>query len=256
MPKLQGLALKAATPAGSGISLTCGFCRDGHHQHCPRAVANGERKIWPCACDDPDCGGGSILRCLTCKNERPGEVSPAMWQCVDPDACAVRVEKRLAANPAMQMIREITPMPTKSAAKKTASATAKPKRSREPKPCTCSAECTSTTGGTFAPGHDARLVKEQVAAVIDARGTVKAKQLAVKAIRTAGGSDALVAKFEKNLALAQARAATGQESRAAKKAAAGPKPAAKKAAAKKATSEKAAPAEVDTPSVDEDDDDF
>lgn len=249
MPKLSLAAKAAATPA-STKPITCGFCSTGNHENCPRAVANGERprRVWPCACAEPGCGGGAILRCLTCKTETPGEVSPATWECLDPEACSVRVTKRLAANPAFQQIKEIA-MPN-AAKKVTAVAKVRSKPVKEPRDCGCGCDG-QTGGGTFLPGHDARFVKNLVAEVASKRYTATAKKAAVRTMREAGASDTLIAKFEKNVATAEARGDTG----AAK--AASPKPAAKKTAAKKATSGKAPAVEpVTVPDDAGDDEDF
>lgn len=258
MPKLSGVALVAATPAATK-AIKCGYCSTGQHGYCPRAVAQPAkmvgRKIWPCACDDPECGGGSILRCLDCKNERLGEVNPTDWMCVDRDACQAEQASRLANSLASLQIKEYV-MPTKTA--KAAVAKREPKAKAEPQPCACSDDCDSTTRGTFAPGHDARLVKFKVAEVIEAKHSARASLAAVKDAKARGASDVLIDKLERALALAKAKTATGtvgaadkRAATAAKKAAAGAKP-----AAKKATSGKASVAPVETPDSDEGDDDF
>lgn len=249
MPKLSAVALAAATArSDSRKGLTCGYCTSGHHKYCPRAVANeGRTKIWPCACDDPECGGGSILRCLTCKNERPGEVSPAMWECLDPEACAAQVQKNLARNPGYQQIREIT-MPKATAAKATAAKTAAKKAKAEPRDCAdgCGGQ---TSGGLFLPGHDAKLLSVKVAEVAEGRFTQATIKAVAGSMRELGCSDALLNKFSQRVTIAKDRAAkvaeaarTAPAKTAAAKTA---RPAAKKAAAKKAVAPAPTPEDDD-----------
>lgn len=251
MPKLKGLALEAASPVQTS-QIMCGFCRTGGHGSCPRAVANGERprKIWPCSCREPGCMGGGVLRCLDCKTEMAGEVSPSTWQCIDLDACRARQNRRLDANPVIQQLREFTTVPTigeTKPTKRTAKAAVANKPRREPRDCTCGCG-EQTGGGLFRPGHDARLVTTKVKEVGEARFTVAAKKAALKEFKDAGVSEALVAKYEKSLLLSEGRAKSQAAKPAAAKpaAAAGPKPAAKRAGKKAA-----APAPV----ADEPDDD-
>lgn len=249
--KLSRAALAAATARSDSVKqLTCEFCKNGAHQLCPRAVANSDRsKIWPCACRADGCGGGSVLRCLTCKNETPGEVSPAMWQCLDPEGCEVRVQKRLARNPGYQQIKEFV-MP-----RATAVAKATPKTKAKAEPRNCADGCGGkTSGGLFLPGHDAKLLSIKVAEVAEGRFTQTAIKSAVQSMRTLGASDKLLDKFSQRVTIAKDRAAKVAEANAAK--AAAPKPAAKKAAAKKTSPGKAASKPVSTPAPDVDDDDF
>lgn len=226
--KLGRDVLAAVTPRATK-ELTCGFCANGTHRFCPRAVANGDRaKIWPCACRVPECGGGSILRCLTCKHEGPGEVSPAMWTCLDPEACQVRVDKRLAANPGYQQIKEFT-MPKATAVAKATPRQSKPKA----EPRDCADGCGSKTGGgLFLPGHDAKLLSVKVKEVGAQKFTQAAIKAAAQDLRTRGASDTLINKFSQRVTIAKAKAAA-EATKPAKAAAAPVRPAAKKAAAKK-----------------------
>lgn len=240
-PRLATAAAALVSPA-TAAWLVCGFCKDGHHKYCPRAVKNGEARIWPCGCTDPDCRGGSILRCLTCKNETPGEISPAMWECLDPEACQVRVNKRLANNPAYQAIKESNRMPT-AAKKAVAKAATKPKA--EPRDCGCGCD-EQTGGGLFRPGHDARLVSTKVKEVGEGRFTVAAKKAALKEFRDIGASEKLVAKFERSVGLAELTAKSEKVGVRAPR----------KTAEKKSASGKVAKEPVPTPGPDDGDDDF
>lgn len=232
----------------------CGFCLNGSCRFCPRAVRGmgPTPKIWQCSCQRPECGGGSVLRCLDCKTETPGEIDPTLWACYDRDACKARIQKRMDANPALQLMREIK----ENAMAKAPVAPAKKTASRAPKePRLCLVTGLPTSGGLFKPGMDARYVSETVADVVNKRVTVVEAR---KKLNTDGVSDALKAKFEKALALARERNATGKTAQpgpaARKAAAAAVAPAVKESAAakRKRLAAEAAAAEAEDDEEDED----
>lgn len=199
----------------------CGFCRTGHHDHCPRAVTNGVRKIWVCRCTEPTCQGGAILRCLDCKYEpedqiaAADEISHVLWQCYDQAACQARREARTAANPTIQLIRQMEERAMPKARPQTGNVR-EMRPPRERKQGVCLVTGRPTSGGLFAPGMDARYVSLKVQEVLNgARVTEVRKQ-----IKADGVSEKLTAKFEKNLALAQERAKAEKEAEKAKKTAA------------------------------------
>lgn len=103
-------------------------------------------------------------------------------------------------------------------------AEAQAKKERAPKvekTGTCLVTGKPTKGGLFAPGQDAKYVSLKVAEVAGAKFTKKAKDTAVKAMKTDGVSEKLVAKFEKAVGLAEDRdvkaKAAAAEKAAAKK---------------------------------------
>lgn len=232
MVKIQDVALIEVKPLPQpGEPTKCGYCMTGNCEYCPKATRSmaSPPRIWPCSCET--CGGGSQLRCLDCKNTWPGEVNPATWSCLDPDACKNRSAARLAANPAVQhlnKLKENSSMATKTAPAKKAPAP------RKAGVCLVTGEPTS--GGLFKPGMDARYVSERVADVTSKRVTVIETR---KRLKADGVSEALIAKFEKSLGLARERLTQKATEKAAapaaaKKAAAPVQTAAQRRAAAKA----------------------
>lgn len=234
--------------------ILCGYCKTDAHQYCPRATRGmgPNPKIWPCPCDAPECGGGSRLRCLECKTEKPGRVDPKLWVCYDGVECNARVEARLAANPAVQLMREMkeTAM-ARANAIRPATKTAPSKRAAEPKAGVCLVTGKATSGGLFAPGMDARYVSQLITSVVEREISVVDAR---KQLKNDGVSNALIAKFEKGLALRREKATAAKTAPAAKKAAA---PAVKETAAqkRKRLAAAAAAAEPEEDEVEEDDED-
>lgn len=256
MPKLLDPTIAQVKPAKrEEQDVTCNFCKGDRHQYCPRAVANTARprKIWPCGCREESCGGGSVLRCLECKTETPGDVNPTTWSCLDPVACETRVQKRLDANPAYRTAieykeRNIMAKATVLGGAAKAAAAKKAAAPKTPKAQTfCLVTGEATSGGLFKPGMDARYVATLVnEVVVDKSKTITEAR---KQLKEDGVSPALTAKFEKAVILRReslAKAKTEPTKAPAKKTVA------KRTAAKKAV----APVEPDEDDeTDEDDED-
>lgn len=180
-------------------ALVCGFCQSGNCNYCPRAVRNGDGRILPCSCSRPYCGG-QVVRCLSCKNENDGEVSPDDWRCIDREACALAVQARLDGNVHVQMVREVMRRVSENTATEAkADKAAKAKK----EPTFCAHGCGEQTGGgLFRPGHDAKYVAEKVRAVVDDKTTSADDVL--RAMSAAGMSETLQGKFAKSVDLAKA----------------------------------------------------
>lgn len=205
----------------------CGFCSDGNHDRCCRAIRNGIRGLWYCRCEVPGCGGEAVLSCVDCKKVHD-DVDPKTRMCIDQDACYARIETARHNNGSRfyEMGRIIKEN------KMTATAEKAETRAKKVKEADCTCGCGGKTkGGKFLPGHDARFVSQQVEKVLNK--TVKEAD-ARKA--TAAASDSLGAKFDKSLALAQDRLKKAAEAKAEKEKAKAEKAAeTKKAAATKVT---------------------
>lgn len=171
----------------------CQYCASGHHGSCPGAVRQekaGRQLLWLCKCPST---GHPGLHCLECKNDRPDELDPESWRCLDRWACEGRLETRRSNSRVYQQVL---------AAKRSAAVRRRAKRllhqsievnldedaaidrlhglldqihrpdkktraPRQPRvktrPCECCGE--PTKGGRFLPGHDARLVSALVARI-------------------------------------------------------------------------------------------
>lgn len=176
--------------------LVCGFCQSGNCNHCPRGVRNGNGSIIPCACSKPYCGG-QVIRCLECKNENEGEVSPDDWRCLDREACELAVRKRLDGNVHVQRVREVMRRVSEQTTVDKAE-----KAEKAPKKETFCIHCGERTGGgLFRPGHDAKYVATQVRAVVDEGSTTAEAVLAE--MRERGASETLQAKFTHSVELAR-----------------------------------------------------
>jgi hypothetical protein len=185
----------------------CGFCSSNNHEHCPRAVRNGNGAILPCNCPQSYCGG-KVTRCLACKNEEDGQVDPTTWSCIDRNACGATVQARLDRNPTIQLIREVERRvsdDTGTATKQKATATPK-----APTICVCGCEG-RTKGGKFLPGHDARFVKNLVAEALEGKRTDDA---IVRDMADRGTTEALQAKFTKSVGLARQEVTRKAEAKA------------------------------------------
>lgn len=177
--------------------LICGFCSSGHHNHCPRAIRNGNGSIVVCNCDQPYCGS-QVERCLDCKNETDGEVRN--WRCLDREACADTQRKKLDANPTIRLIREVEKRVTENAT--TEKAARQEKAPKEPTFCSCGCNG-ATRGGKFLPGHDARFVSQQVKAVL-AEGSSLTEDKVLEQMGEKGLTEKLQDKFTKSVKLARA----------------------------------------------------
>lgn len=244
----------------------CGFCNTGDHQHCPSATRGmGPKmgaKVWLCGCPFANCGG-KIVRCLECKNEAEGDIDPALRMCLDQLGCQARVTARLDSNPHVQDTQRFkeTAMARVAATKTAAAAT--PRVAKEKKSGVCLVTGEATSGGLFKPGMDARYVSERVAEVINKEVTVVEQR---KRIKADGVSEALQAKFEKNLGLAKDRVTKAKEEAKAAPAKKTAAPVAKKAAPaapketaaqrrKRLAAEEAAAAETEDEEVEDEDED-
>lgn len=219
----------------------CGFCRDRRHERCPHAIQNGVAKeakarprIWLCPCDRDGCGG-KVLSCVTCKRVH-NDVDPTERVCMDRDACQARINTIRANNPIYQQVKRIQEKHAMAKAENTT-----PREPAKPKTGTCKCGCDGATkGGNFLPGHDARLVSKTVESVITKSATEAQGRKVM-----APFSDALKAKFEKSLGLAQEKAAKQKAAAAEKAEAAKVKAAeAKSKGNKPAASATEAPADV------------
>lgn len=251
------LLAPALSPRITGFSR-CSYCKTGNHEYCPRVVlGNGPRdkaKMWKCDCDDPNCNTG-VLRCTDCKTETPGEVNPITWACFDLDICAARVATRLSNNPTIQLLRDIKGRQDMARATKTAAPAKKATAKRAvsaPRTGVCLVTGQVTKGGKFLPGMDARYVSQRVQEVIDKQVTVTDQRKRLKADEV---SDALVAKFEKSLALKRDAQAAERQAGTAKKAPAKKATPRKRAAAKPEPEPEDVDADLEYDEDDEDGDD-
>lgn len=180
--------------------MTCGFCATGHHNHCPRAVHNGNGSLVLCYCDQPYCGS-QVTRCLDCRNEADGEVG-SNWRCIDRDACADAQRKRLDANPYLRLVREVERRVTETQTTEKAE-----KQAKTPRPQTTCVHCGEPTkGGKFLPGHDAKYVAKRVEEVL-AEGSTLTEDAVLEQMGSRGLTETLQKKFSKSVSLARETAA-------------------------------------------------
>lgn len=202
--------------------MICGYCQSGNCNYCPRGVRNGNGRVVPCGCPKPYCGG-QVLRCLDCKNEGEGEISPDDWRCLDREACELAVQRRLDGNVHVQMVREVMKRVSENPGTET-----KPAAKKKEGNCIHCGE--STGGGLFRPGHDAKYVAENVRKIVDDKATTLEDVLAE--MKERGTTEALRDKLVGSVNLAR----TDRERRA-KTAADKAKADAEKAAAAQAAKE-------------------
>lgn len=170
----------------------CGFCSTGHHASCPGGVLNGNlTEVVRCACD---CERSALRRCFDCGTREQAEIDATTWRCVDRDACAAHIEKRLAASPVIQQIREI-----RDALNPTTESTPKAPQNRRATSKSSGAclHCGEPTkGGLFLPGHDAAYLSAAVK-------SVAARERTADEIREQwtgqGIGPGLMAKFEQRI---------------------------------------------------------
>lgn len=161
----------------------------------------------------------------------------------------------MKANPAYQIIDEIEETKMARVAAKTAEKA--PRAAAAPKTGVCLVTGEPTKGGLFKPGMDARYVSDRVKEVMDREVGVVAQR---KRLKADGVSEALQAKFEKQLGIAQEKASKAKEdakapaapvkAAAAKKAA----PAKKETAAQRKRREAAEAAAAEAEDADDEDD--
>lgn len=188
--------MRGSLPAPSYGKHICGYCATGAHEHCKRAIRNGNGSVHLCPCQDGHPGPAiQAIKCLECYNTDLDELDEKLWACWDVRLCASRIQDRLDANPDYQRIHQSYVNAAVTTAKERAE---RPARNRNPgRPssgqCLCCGE--KTGGGMFLPGHDARLV------------SIKAKEVeaganpleVLAAFKALGVSEKLYAKLERKL---------------------------------------------------------
>ena len=191
---------RAALPDPRPVQIRdgiCGFCANFlSHEHCRRAIRNGDGSILLCMCEDPVHADKPNPRCTECYNSNADELDTKLYMCLDATECDERVRRRVSLNPQYQ---QITQARERADERAVAEGRRKPKREKvPPKPktgnCLCCGE--QTSGGKFLPGHDARLVSQTATAV--AAGTLT-REDAITKFAELGTSDALVAKLTRKL---------------------------------------------------------
>lgn len=151
----------------------CGFCTfpatGEPHAHCPIATLNGDGvTVLRCACT---CSA-YLIKCFTCglreqeADDGTGEVNPETWRCFDEDACAARIEARLAANPVIQQIRAIQAASETRVRAERIATTSRPTSGK----CLHCGE--PTKGGMFLPGHDAAFLSLATATIVAGDATL------------------------------------------------------------------------------------
>lgn len=195
------------------VPATCGYCNVGQHKRCCIGTVKHDSSkypggvVWVCECPDVTCTTRrktEPAKCSECGNRDAAEVDPKTWRCVDVGACQAFTTARRDNDPLLAIIREAREMAkvTETAKKATA------KKAAAPKTGTCQCGCNGTTkGGLFLPGHDARFVSTLVGQAEEKNFSKASLDAGRKALKDAGASDALKAKFEKSAGLAQDRAA-------------------------------------------------
>lgn len=199
----------------------CGFCNDGNHKACAIGVKYMGRQahakypngiVWACRCTSGGCTQGR-RKCAVCGNRVTEEVNPETWQCFDVEACQAVVETRRENSPFLAQLREIKERVEMAKVQEAATK----KKATSPKTGTCVCGCEGTTkGGKFLPGHDARFVSSLVSNAAESNFSNKSVTAARKSLTSVGASDALQAKFEKSLGLAQERAEKREQAKAEK----------------------------------------
>lgn len=122
----------------------CGFCSTNTHDYCKAAYRNGDGSILMCGCP---CALTKAEQCSHCfTTDKVNLTRP--WLCGDRDACAARVQERLANDQSFQRINSFL----RGTIIKNALVSPRSKRQ-----CLCCDEPTS--GGFFLPGHDSRWLK-------------------------------------------------------------------------------------------------
>jgi hypothetical protein len=201
----------------------CGFCGNGDHEKCSIGVKHQGRHerfplgiVWACRCTDGGCREGR-RKCADCNNRNTNEVNPETWTCIDSDTCRAVVETKRENSPFLAQLREIKETVAMAKIENDKTKAEKVAKTKEPTFCLVTGE--PTKGGLFKPGMDARYVSERVIEVENAKFSAKAKASALAKMKKDGVSEKLVAKFEKSVGLAEAKATAKAEAAAAKEAA-------------------------------------
>lgn len=177
----------------------CGFCRfpskDNPHQWCPVAVANGNGvEIIRCGCECT----AHLVKCMKCGIREPADktdrVNPDTWSCVDPDECAAGIERRLAADPTIAMIRKFQ---ESAEVRVRTERTARPASTSRANSGKCLHCDEPTKGGMFLPGHDASFLSSAIKTITAGDATL---QQVLDTWEGLGISEALRGKLQKRAA--------------------------------------------------------
>lgn len=214
----------------------CGFCGTSHHEQCARAT-RWYGKLSRCSCTATDaCGQNATPRCVECRSEE--NVNPQTWRCNDLTACNDTVQKRLRNNPTIRMINELKGRANMAEQAEKAEKAEKVKAEKVQSDCKCG--CGTKTGANFAPGHDARMVKDLKEKVLSGQ-----MREAAAVAQATGISEPLGKKLARSITLAREAA---DKAKAAKEEA--EKAKADKAAKAKADKEAAAKAKAEAKAKD------
>lgn len=191
----------------------CGFCNDGNHDKCAIGIkfdeSRGAHKKWPegivwvCRCTNGSCTTGR-RKCAYCGNRTTEEIDPTTWECLDIEACRAKVQAKRDNDPFLAQLREIKEKTDMAKIEENKTKAEKKAATKEPTFCLVTGE--PTKGGKFKPGMDARYVSDRVTECINGNFTAKVEKEQRSKMKSDGVSDALVAKFEKSLALAKDKA--------------------------------------------------
>lgn len=191
----------------------CGFCNDGNHDKCAIGIKFDESRgahkkypegiVWACRCTDGSCTTGR-LKCSYCGNRTTEEIDPTTWECLDRESCRTTVQTRRDNDPFLAQLREIQETVNMAKIENDKAKAEKVQKAKEPTFCLVTGE--PTKGGKFKPGMDARYVSDRVTECINGNFSAKVEKEQRSKMKNDGVSDALVAKFEKSLALAKDKA--------------------------------------------------
>lgn len=197
----------------SGTMGMCGFCTwpthahgphiiederlDPSTTHCPVGVLtqNGTLVLkCECVCSR------NLIKCFDCgvtqrADDKGGEVNPKTWRCIDPDGCQARIQKRLAADPMIQQIREARARASEST-RETRVARAKATTPARPNAGKCLHCGEPTKGGLFLPGHDSSFLAAAARDINERKRTLEEVTLDWEQL---GTSEALRAKLAKRV---------------------------------------------------------
>lgn len=214
---------------GNTVAITevptkeCGFCATRNHENCAVGVKHDgphskypKGVVWVCGCEHEDCGPNR-RKCAYCHNRTTEQINPETWECFDVEGCRAGVEAKREADPLHRQLREIEEQVKMAKIENTQEKAEKKAATREPTFCLVTGE--PTKGGLFKPGMDARYVSERVTEAINGKFSAKVVEAQRKRMTKDGVSDALKAKFEKSLALAQDKAEKREAAKAEKAAA-------------------------------------
>lgn len=155
--------------------VKCGFCsfpsKDEPHAHCPIAVQNGNgTQIIRCGCDCT----AHLVKCMRCGSRESldnlDRINPETWACVDPDECAATIERRLAADPTVQMIRRFQ---EQAGERVKVERLTRPASSARPSSGACLHCGEPTKGGKFLPGHDATFLSSAIKSITAGDATLQ-----------------------------------------------------------------------------------